>query len=258
MGKSTRQSLSFGSLSVRSVIPNVVTLLALIVGLTAIRFALREEWGMAVSAIILAGVLDGLDGTVARLLKATSRFGAELDSLSDNVAFGVAPAVTMYLWCFDQLDRLGWALAVLFSVAMALRLARFNAGMSGDTDGAQQRYGYLTGVPAPAGAGLLMCPILLDLSFGQVVLQALPYWVAVYTVFLSCLMVSTIPTFSPRLLRLRREFFVPLMLAIAALLAGIFVHTWNVLLGIGAVYLITLPITFVTYRRRRQQKTRMS
>jgi len=248
-----KRSLSFGGVSIRSIIPNVITLLALASGLTAVRFALRGDWDQAVSAIILAGVLDGLDGTVARLLRGSSRFGAELDSLSDNIAFGVAPAIVIYLYALGPLDRLGWILALLYSVSMALRLARFNAGL--DTEETlKQRLGYLTGIPAPAGAGLLTVPILLDLTSGSGSWQAQPAVIGAYTVIVSCLMVSTIPTFSLRMLRVRRDLFIPLLLAIAAVIGGLFVHTWVALLAIAGFYVLTLPVTIFTFQRRRRQK----
>ncbi len=250
---SRKESLSFGGLSIRSVIPNVITLLALVSGLTSVRFALREDWDMAVSAIIFAGVLDGLDGTVARLLKSTSRFGAELDSLSDNVAFGVAPAIVIFLYALGPLDRLGWAVALLFAVAMALRLARFNAGIDQE-ENLKQRLGYLTGIPAPAGAGLLMVPLLIDLTLGGTPVGAHAELVGLYTVALACLMVSTFPTFSLRLLRVRRDFFVPVMMVIAVIIAGLFVHTWVVLLVTAALYVVTLPVTWVAFHRRRRKK----
>lgn len=243
------------AVSIRTILPNVVTLCAFMAGVTAIRFALAGKWELAAASIALAGVFDGLDGTVARLLKSTSRFGAELDSLSDVVAFGVAPAVVVYLWSLEQLDRLGWAVALVYATAMALRLARFNARLE-DEDEPRRRFGFLTGVPAPMGAGLLIMPLMFDLAAGGGVVQSHSAIISAYTVFVALLVVSTIPTFSPKALRAPRHAFVPLMLVIGMILAGLFVQTWAVLFGIGVVYLIGLPLGYWAFRRRLSAKSR--
>ncbi len=237
------------AISIRTILPNVVTLCAFMAGITAIRFALAGKWELAAAAITLAAIFDGLDGTVARLLKSTSKFGAELDSLSDVVAFGVAPAVVLYLWSLESLDRLGWAIALIYATAMALRLARFNARLE-DYEEPRKRLGYLTGVPAPMGAGLLLMPMLLDLALGESVTKAYPYSISVYAVAVALLIVSTIPTISLKALRVRRSFFVPLMLVIGVIIAGLFVRTWAVMFGIGAFYLLSLPFTIIGFRRR--------
>lgn len=251
----TRKPLLNNAFSIRTLLPNIVTLLAFIAGLTSIRFALSEKWELAVAAIVLAGILDGLDGTVARLLRSTSKFGAELDSLSDNVAFGVAPAVVLYLWTLDNLDRLGWSVALFYAVAMALRLARFNAGLEGLVDDKRKRLGYLTGIPAPAGAGLLLAPLMINFLVPELHIIDKPFITAGYIILISVLMVSSIPTPSMKSLRVRREFFVPLMLSIGALMGGIFVNSWVVLLVLSILYLISLPITYYHYRRRLKIKS---
>lgn len=243
------------AVSIRTILPNVVTLCAFMAGVTAIRFALAGKWELAAASIALAGVFDGLDGTVARLLKSTSKFGAELDSLSDVVAFGVAPAVVIYLWSLEQLDRLGWAVALIYATAMALRLARFNARLE-DEDEPRRRFGFLTGVPAPMGAGLLIMPLMFDLAAGGGTVQAYSGLISIYTVFVALLVVSTIPTFSPKALRAPRHAFVPLMLVIGMILAGLFVRTWAVLFGIGIVYLVGLPLGYLAFRRRLSAKSR--
>ena len=150
----------------RAVAPNAVTALALCFGLSAVRFAIAEQWELAVGTIILAGVLDGLDGRIARLLKGESRFGAELDSLSDVIAFGVSPAVVMYLWSLQYMPQFGWTIALSHAVCCALRLARFNAQIDA-TEQPRKAAGFFTGIPAPAGAALLMLPLYVWLAFGQ-------------------------------------------------------------------------------------------
>ena len=149
-----KKTLLIKAISIRTILPNVVTLFAFMAGLTSIKFALAGKWELAVAAVLLAGVFDGLDGTVARLLNSASRFGAELDSLSDVVAFGVAPSVILYLWVLEGLGRFGWATALIYAIAMALRLARFNSKLEDEKE-PRQRTGFLTGVPAPMGAALM-------------------------------------------------------------------------------------------------------
>lgn len=239
------------AISIRTILPNVVTLCAFMAGVTSIRFALADKWELAVAAIALAGVFDGLDGTVARLLKSTSKFGAELDSLSDVVAFGVAPAVILYLWTLQDLDRLGWAVALIYATAMALRLARFNARLDDvETEEPRKRLGYLTGVPAPMGAGLLLMPVMLDLAAGEILVRDHSLFVAGFAVAAALLIVSTMPTLSIKALRVRRTYFVPVMLIIGVVIAGLFVRTWAVMFGIGIFYIASLPVTYIGYRRR--------
>src|ERR1700733_14675611 len=166
-------------LPVNRIVPNVLTLLALCAGMTAIRFALNGNFPAAVYAIIVAGVLDGLDGRVARLLKVTSRFGAELDSLSDFISFGVAPAVVMYLWTMSALHSVGWAIVLFYAVCCALRLARFNTQLT--VEPAPHTAGFFTGVPAPAGAGLVLMPMFVSFEWGEWIVRS-PYlnalWIA--------------------------------------------------------------------------------
>ncbi len=243
------KALLFKAISIRTILPNVVTLFAFMAGLTAIKFALSSKWELAVAAIVLAGVFDGLDGTVARLLKSTSKFGAELDSLSDVVAFGVAPAVILYLWILEGLDRFGWAVALIYASAMALRLARFNARLE-DADEPRKRYGYLTGVPAPVGAGLLLTPMMLDFIMEEDWIRQVEFLVAPYAIFIAVLMVSTFPTLSLKALRVRKEWFVPVMMIIGAVIAGLFARPWVMLSIISGFYLASIPATYYFYRKR--------
>ncbi|HIJ38767.1 MAG TPA: CDP-diacylglycerol--serine O-phosphatidyltransferase, partial [Rhodospirillaceae bacterium] len=182
-------------LSLNKLLPNILTMLALCAGLTSIRFGLHGKWESAVFSILLAGVLDGLDGRIARLLNGTSKFGAELDSLSDFVSFGVAPAMLLYFWTMQAAGGLGWALVLLFSVCCALRLARFNT-MLGQPDLPAWAYNFFTGVPAPAAAGLVLIPMMLSFQLGADSLFASWLLNAVMLVLVSFLMVSKIPTFS--------------------------------------------------------------
>src|SRR5258708_29231219 len=197
-----------GPLSLTRLIPNILTLLALCAGMTAIRLALTGKFESAATAIIIAGILDGIDGRIARLLKGTSPLGAQLDSLSDFVSFGVAPAVLLYIWTMQTLQSLGWAIVLLFGVCCALRLARFNTQIGADLP--PYAYNFFTGVPAPAGAGLALIPMLAQFEFGWDGFRA-PWFGAVVLAATAALMVSRVPTFSMKRIHIPREWALPLL-----------------------------------------------
>jgi CDP-diacylglycerol---serine O-phosphatidyltransferase len=226
-------------LSVQRMVPNVLTLLALCAGMTAIRFALNGNFQAAVLAIIVAGVLDGLDGRVARLLKATSHFGAELDSLSDFVSFGVAPAAVMYLWTMSALHSLGWAIVLFFAVCCALRLARFNTQLTAEP---VPQPGYFTGVPAPAGAGIVLMPMYASFEWGDWIARS-PYLGAVWIAGIAVLMVSRIPTLSLKKFRIPHRYVMPTLLGIGLLAAFLTTAPWPTLLLVGMLYLGSVPLT---------------
>ena len=226
-------------LSVQRMVPNVLTLLALCAGMTAMRFALTGNFQAAVYAIIAAGVLDGLDGRVARLLKATSHFGAELDSLSDFVSFGVAPAAVMYLWTMSGLHSLGWAIVLFYAVCCALRLARFNTQLSAEP---APQPGYFTGVPAPGGAGLVLMPMYASFEWGDWITRS-PYLGAVWIAGIAFLMVSRIPTLSLKKFRIPQHYVVPTLLGIGLLAAFLTTAPWPTLLLVGMLYLGSIPPT---------------
>jgi CDP-diacylglycerol--serine O-phosphatidyltransferase len=221
-------------------VPNILTLLALCAGMTAIRFALNGNFQAAVYAIIVAGVFDGLDGRVARLLKATSRFGAELDSLSDFVSFGVAPAAVMYLWTMSALHSVGWAIVLFYAVCCALRLARFNTQLSAEP--APATAGYFSGVPAPGGAGLVMMPMFASFEWGDWITRS-PYLGAVWISGIALLMVSRIPTVSLKKFRIPHRFVMPTLLGIGLLAAFATTAPWPTLLLIGFMYVGSIPMT---------------
>jgi CDP-diacylglycerol--serine O-phosphatidyltransferase len=226
--------------SVNRMVPNIVTLLALCAGMTAIRFALNGNFQGAVYAIIVAGVLDGLDGRVARLLKATSHFGAELDSLSDFISFGVAPATVMYLWTMSELHSVGWAIVLFYAVCCALRLARFNTQITAEP--APHMTGFFTGVPAPGGAGLVLVPLFASFEWGDWIARS-PYLGAVWITGIAMLMVSRIPTLSLKKFHLPEHFVVPAFLGIGVLAAFLTTAPWPTLFVVGLLYLGTIPLT---------------
>lgn len=236
----------------RAVAPNAVTALALCFGLTGIRFAIGGEWEKAVAAIITAGVLDGLDGRIARLLKGESRFGAELDSLSDVIAFGVSPAIILYLWSLQQLPRFGWLFALSHAVCCALRLARFNAAIDSQEQ-PHKSAGFLTGVPAPAGAGLLFLPLYIWMDTGIELVRE-PWIVAPWTALVAFLMTSNIATFSWSSVRLRRGVRLG-ALAFVALLGGALISApWTTLSIVTIAYVLAIPFGARAYAKVRQQR----
>lgn len=239
-------------LTVRMLAANAVTTLALAAGMTAIRFAIEGRYEAAVAAVIAAGVLDGLDGAIARLLKSASRFGAELDSLSDVVAFGMAPAFLLYSWGLSGLGRIGWVLALAFGVATALRLARYNSKLDNGDD-PRKRRGYFTGVPAPAGAGLALLPMILDFAFETAVFQS-SIVLGLYTALIALLLVSTLPTFSFKQLRIGRDMLIPALMVVALFAASITVYRWAAIAVVAVLYLSSIPVAWHLYRRGRTRK----
>lgn len=237
-------------LPLRAVAPNAVTALALSSGLSGVRFAIAHQWEPAVALVLIAGVLDGIDGRIARLLHGESRFGAELDSLSDAVSFGVAPALILYLWSLVDSPRIGWTCALLLAVFCALRLARFNAQIDTETQPLKAA-GYLTGVPAPAGAALALLPMLAWLAGGPDWLRAPPL-VAPWTALVALLMVSSLPTFSWSSFRLRRRVRFEAIALVVMVGAALVSLPWLTLAVLAAIYLATLPLGAVSFARFRR------
>jgi CDP-diacylglycerol---serine O-phosphatidyltransferase len=243
--------------------PNAITALALCFGLTGVRFAISAEWDKAVGAIIVAAVLDGLDGRVARMLKAQSRFGAELDSLSDMIAFGVSPAIILYLWSLAFVPKYGWVIALAHAVCCALRLARYNAQIDAE-DQPRRAAGFLTGIPAPAGAGLALMPLILWLALAEAGTPGLQsafqrtYVVAPWTLLVACLMISSLATFGWSTIRVRRDMRLPLLLLIGLGGAALLTAPWATLGVIGVAYAASIPFgtrSYARVRRRRAAET---
>ena len=241
-----------GGIAFRAMVPNAVTALALCLGLTGVRFAVGGEWDKALGSVVLAGVLDGMDGRIARLLRAQSKFGAELDSLADNIAFGTAPALILFMWSLSSAPRFGWIAALALAVCCALRLARFNSRI----DVAEQPHksaGFNTGVPAPAGAGLAFVPVYLWLVTGNELFRSWPPVMA-WTLFIALLMISNIPTFSWSSIRIRRSMRLFALAFVALLGAALVVEPWWSLLGVSALYLLCLPWALFSYARVKQRR----
>ena len=236
----------------RAFAPNAITVLALCFGLTGVRFAIAEQWPLALAAIIGAGVLDGFDGRIARLLRAQSKFGAELDSLSDNIAFGTAPALIIFLWSLQYAPRFGWIAALSLAVCCALRLARYNSRI----DAAEQPHktaGFNTGVPAPVGAGLAFVPLYLWLITGNSMFQdwrLMMPWI----LFIALLMISSVPTYTWGSIRIRRGWRIFALAGVALLGAALLNEPWLTLLAISAIYLAMLPFSIASYARVKQRR----
>jgi len=246
-----RRALS--ELSLNRMVPNILTLLALCAGMTAIRFAISGNFQYAVFAIIAAGIFDGLDGRLARLLKATSRFGAELDSLSDFVSFGVAPAAVLYLWTMATLRSVGWTIVLFYAVCCALRLARFNTQLAAEPP--PWAANFFSGAPAPAGAGLLMLPMFVSFEWGDWIARS-PYLNAVWITGVALMMVSTIPTVSLKRVRIPHHFVVPTLLGVGVTAAFFTTAPWPTLVVVGALYLGSIPLTIRASSRMRRAAPR--
>jgi CDP-diacylglycerol--serine O-phosphatidyltransferase len=239
----------FRRIPVRTLVPNVVTLLALCAGLTAIRMAFEDRYVLALAAIVFAAILDGLDGRLARFLKGTSRFGAELDSLSDFVNFGVAPALILYFWGLHELKSAGWIAAMVFAIGAALRLARFNV-MIDDPDRPAWTANFFVGVPAPAGAITVLLPIYA--AFLGLPRSPFLTWVTLfYTLAVASLMVSRLPVFSGKRVgtRVPTELVGPLAVLVVLFVALLIAYPWIVLTSGTLAYLASLPFGWLSYRR---------
>ena len=240
-----------GGIPLRAFAPNAITALALCFGLTGVRFAIGEEWEKALAAIIFAGVLDGMDGRIARLLRAQSKFGAELDSLSDVIAFGVAPAMILFLWSLDNAPKFGWTAALALAVCCALRLARFNSRMDSEFQ-PHKSAGFLTGIPAPAGAGLAFVPVYLWLVTGSDLFREW-YVVMPWGLAVAMLMISAIPTYSWSSIRLRRSWRLFALAGVGLLGAALVTAPWHTVLAVSTVYVALIPFGLASYAKVRRR-----
>ena len=249
------QRRRFRSIPVRTLLPNVITLLALCAGLTAIRLASEQKFEWALAAVVFAALLDGVDGRIARLLKGTSRFGAELDSLADFVNFGVAPALILYQWGLNDLKSVGWIAALVFALCAALRLARFNV-MIEDPNRPAWAGNFFLGIPAPAGAITVLLPLYLQFWFPN-----LPHYLLVmpftflYTLAIALLMISRLPVFSGKRVgkRVPPEWVLLIFIGVVAFFALLVSYPWEVLTIGTLAYLVCLPLGWLSYREHERK-----
>lgn len=242
-----RRPVRISALPLLHLVPNMLTILGLCAGMSSIRYALDGRYELAVALIGAAVVLDGLDGRSARMFNLTSKLGAQLDSLADFLSFGVAPAVLMYLWTLRDVRGVGWALAMLFATCCALRLARFNTELE-QPDRPRWTYHFFTGIPAPAAAGLVLTPLMLSFVVGD----GWPrLWVlsAAYMVFVAVMMVSRVPTYSIKRIRIEPDMVLPTLLIAFVVIAGLVVETWLTLCVVSFLYLGSIPFAILSARR---------
>ena len=255
-----RRRPRFAGPSFNRMIPNILTLLGLCAGLTSMRYALEGRFGSAAVAVLVAACIDGLDGRLARLLKATSRFGAEFDSLTDFCCFGIAPAFILYIWSLQGAHGFGFAPCLMFAVCMALRLARFNAALDTPRPIAHAyAYNFFTGVPAPAGAGLALFPLFVGLegkSLGLAWMESVPrhpLFCAVVLAGTALLLVSTLPVWSFKNFKVPREYVLPLLLGVGVFAAVLVADPWAALAGAGLIYVGMLPFSRRSFLRLRAE-----
>ncbi|MBN4016415.1 CDP-diacylglycerol--serine O-phosphatidyltransferase [Rhodospirillaceae bacterium AH-315-P19] len=242
-------------LSFNRMVPNILTVLALCAGLTAIRFGFQERWEAAIFALFVAAIFDGLDGRIARLMGATSEFGAMLDSLSDFLSFGVAPAILLYFWTMQQWGVVGWALVLLYGVCCALRLARFNT--QNDGEGAPPwSHNFFVGVPSPAAAALVLLPMMLSFVFGDELLGH-PIASAAFLFSVSILMISRVPTYSFKNFRVPNRYVLPTFLFVGLIAAFVASEYWATLSALTILYLASIPLSMRSHAILKRETARL-
>lgn len=234
-------------------IPNVITLIGLIVGVSSIRFALDKNWEMAVYCVLIAGIVDGIDGRIARLLNATSSFGAELDSLCDFVNFGACPAIIIYVWSLHEFEfkLLSWFAMLLFIVCMAIRLARFNTSIIQNKVDPKTKY-FATGVPAPSGALLALMPMVLEFEIGPMFgfsVRPHTFFIDMYVVIIALLLASRLPTFLFKNIYIKHEYLSLVMIMFALIIINVIVYPWYSLPILAVVYMLSIPVSVALVKK---------
>ena len=241
------------SLPFRKIAPNIVTMLALCAGVTSIRYSIQADWTKAVICVFIAAFFDLVDGRVARMLKGSTKFGAELDSLSDCISFGVAPAIMIYQWTMYDLPKFGWFFCLLLSMGMALRLARFNTMLEGEEQPEYWKH-YFVGVPAPAAAALVMMPIMISFDFPELepIVRSNTFC-AILLCVVSFLMVSRIPTISTKKMKVPTYMLMPMMLIVALFASFIITQPWFTLGIMTVVYALSIPVGVVVFLKEKKK-----
>lgn len=231
----------------RYILPNILTLIGVCLGISSIKFALDGNYSLSVIFLLFAALLDALDGRIARLIKGTSDFGKELDSLTDFVSFGIAPAFILYFWELKNYGKIGWAITLIFSVCCVLRLARFN--LTKFSENTEWKLNYFEGVPSPAGAILVLLPLIYELSGFNLnidIRSFTPYLV----IFVSILLISKIPTFSMKKIKIPGQFTVFILFGFGSTFVSLIFFTFQVLLILGLIYLLVIPISYLSYQNK--------
>ena len=230
----------------RFILPNLLTLIGVCLGISSIKFALDQNYNIAVIFLIFAAILDTLDGRIARLIKGTSEFGKELDSLTDFVSFGIAPAFILYFWELKNYGKIGWAITLIFSVCCVLRLARFN--LTKTSEDSEWKLNYFEGVPSPAGAGLALLPLIYELGglkFNLDIKSITPFFI----VIVALLLISKVPTFSLKKIKVSSQLSIFLLFGIDVIFIALIFFTFESLLIIGGIYLLSIPLSFYSYKK---------
>ena len=235
----------------RMILPNALTLIGVCIGLSSIKFALDSKFELSIIAIIVAAVFDGLDGRIARLIKGTSKVGKELDSLTDVISFGVAPAFIMYFWSLNNLGKFGWLLCLIYVVCVALRLARFNISSNAEPS---WRDNFFEGVPSPAGGVLVLMPLIFSLSELDIFNVNYNLIVPIFFITTSFLLISKFPTYSLKKIIIPRSMTIFLLFGIVLFFGLLLIYTFKVIALSGLVYLILIPISFLHYQKIKKQK----
>tara|TARA_B100001123_G_scaffold405547_1_gene496018 strand:- start:425 stop:1222 length:798 start_codon:yes stop_codon:yes gene_type:complete len=228
----------------RIILPNIFTLVGVCIGLSSIRFALDGRFEIAIIAIIVASIIDGLDGRIARIIKGTSKVGKELDSLTDVISFGVAPAFIMYFWKLNELGRIGWLICLIYIVCVALRLARFNVN---STNQPNWKENFFEGIPSPAGGVLVLMPLIYSFSELQLININFDYIVPLFFVLISILLISKIPTYSLKRIVVPRSMTIFLLFGIVLYFGLLLIYNFNTILLSGLIYLVLIPISAIHY-----------
>ena len=228
----------------RVILPNILTLVGVSIGITSIKFAFDGNFELAIISVIIAGVIDGLDGRIARLIKGTSKVGKELDSLTDVISFGVAPAFIMYFWSLVEIGRLGWLISLIYVICVALRLARFNVNSEGEPS---WRDNFFEGIPSPAGGILVLMPLIYSFSEIQFFNPNFKIIVPILFISISILLISKVPTYSLKKIVVPRSTTIFLLLVVALYFGLLLIYTFNTLIVSGVLYLLMIPVSAVHY-----------
>ncbi len=230
----------------RVILPNMFTLIGVCIGLSSIKFAFDAKFTLSIIAIIVAAIIDGLDGRIARLIQGTSKVGKELDSLTDVISFGVAPAFIMYFWKLNELGRIGWLICLIYVVCVALRLARFNVNSGKEPS---WRDNFFEGVPSPAGGVLVLMPLIYSLSDIQIINVNYDFFVPILFVIVSILLISKTPTYALKKISVPRNMTIFLLLAVVSYFGLLLIYTFNAIVISGLIYFIMIPVSFIHYNK---------
>ena len=237
----------------RIALPNLITILGLCLGLNSLKLAFEGNFEKCLIFIVIASILDALDGRIARLIKGTSKFGAELDSLTDFVNFGVCPSIILYFWVLNSFGFYGWMISLIFIVSCCLRLARFNLDNNEKIEKSNWKINFFTGVPAPAGAGLALSPMIIYFSDFKNFISFNPTFICILTLIVSFLMISKIPTYAFKKLKINKSIFIILALSTVLFFGFLFKNTFETLAILAIFYFISLPISYLHFAKLNKQ-----